>query len=109
MHAEIQRLVGNASCRDDTQCRALAMGSKPCGGPESYMAWSTAVTSDARALDAAAQRYKEARQARNQRLGLVSDCSVIAEPTMRCVPTPGDALGGRCQAVSRGGPTLQTR
>jgi hypothetical protein len=94
---EILRLVGTASCREDSQCRSLPMGSKPCGGPEGYLAWSTAAT-DARQLEALAARYKEARQARNQRSGLMSDCAVVAEPAVRCVAT-SDGSGGRCEAV----------
>jgi hypothetical protein len=105
LRGEIVRLIGSAACRDDSQCRALPLGSKPCGGPEGYVAWSTAQT-DARLLEALASRYKDARQARNQRLGLMSDCAVVPEPPVRCVPVAdATAAGGRCQALaSRGGP-----
>jgi len=109
LRAEILRVIGNAPCRNDSQCRAIALGSKPCGGPEGYAAWSTAGT-DARELDALAARYKEARQARNQRLGLVSDCAVVPEPPVRCVPAAEAGAAGRCQALpARGGPTPATR
>jgi hypothetical protein len=43
--------------------------SSPCGGPGGYAAWSVTAT-DARQLEALAQRYKVAREQRNQRLGL---------------------------------------
>lgn len=109
LRSEILRLIGTAACRDDSQCRALPLGSKPCGGPEGYVAWSTAAT-DARQLEALAARFKDARQARNQRLGLMSDCSVVPEPAVRCVPAADAATGGRCEAaVARGGPVPATR
>ncbi len=110
LRAEIVRLIGSAACRDDSQCRALPLGSKPCGGPEGFVAWSTA-HSDARQLEALASRYKDARQARNQRLGLMSDCAVVPEPVVRCVPSAeGAASVGRCQALAtRGGPGPATR
>lgn len=109
LRAEILRLIGTASCRDDSQCRALPLGSKPCGGPEGYVAWSTATT-DARQLEALAAHYKGAREARNRRLGLMSDCAVVPEPAVRCVPVAESTTGGRCQAVvARGGPVPATR
>ncbi|MBI5720233.1 MAG: hypothetical protein HZC37_21375 [Burkholderiales bacterium] len=109
LRGEILRLVGSAACRDDSQCRALPLGAKPCGGPEGYVAWSTAAT-DERQLEALAARYKDARQARNQRLGLMSDCAVVPQPPVRCVPAAGAAAGGRCEAQpARGGPVPATR
>jgi hypothetical protein len=109
LRREIERLIGDAACRDDGQCRALPLGAKPCGGPEAYVAWSTAST-DARQLEALAARYREARSARNQRLGLVSDCAVVPEPPVRCVPVAGANAGGRCQAAAvRGGALPATR
>jgi hypothetical protein len=109
MRADIVRLVGDAACTDDTQCRALPLGSKPCGGPEAYIAWSTAGT-DAGQLEALAQRYKQARTARNQQLGLVSDCAVVPEPPVRCVRVTAGASTGRCTALAaRGGPMPATR
>lgn len=109
LRGDILRLIGTASCRDDSQCRALALGSKPCGGPESYVAWSTAAT-DGRQLEALAARHKDARHARNQRLGLMSDCAVVPEPAVRCVPAAEAGSAGTCQAVSaRVGPVPATR
>jgi hypothetical protein len=106
LRGEIVRLIGTSACRDDGQCRALPLGSKPCGGPEGYLAWSTAAT-DARQLEALASRYKAARQAHNQRLGLMSDCAVLPEPAVRCVRAVGAAAAagdGVCQPLSvRGG------
>lgn len=109
MHGEIQRLIGAAACRDDSQCRVLPLGSKPCGGPEGHLAWST-VGTDAHQLEALAARYTQARQARNQRLGLMSDCAIVPAPGVRCVPAQGGPSGGRCQTVpGRGGPSPLTR
>lgn len=98
LRAEITRLVGPAACRSDSQCRTLPLGSKPCGGPEGYLAWSSEGT-DARALEAAAVRYRDGRRLRNERLGLMSDCAVVPEPAVRCVVAAGAAAGsvGQCQ------------
>ena len=77
------------------------MGSKPCGGPEGYLAWSV-VGTDAAQLETLAQRYALARHERNQRSGLMSDCAIVPEPALRCVVPEG--AGGRCETVpGRGG------
>jgi hypothetical protein len=110
VHAELLRAIGNAACSDDSQCRTLALGAKACGGPEGYLAWSV-LSTDARQLEALALRYREARQARNQRLGLVSDCAVVLEPPVRCAPVEGAARPrNQCRTLrGRGSPTLITR
>ena len=110
IHAELLRAVGTAACSDDAQCRVLPLGSKPCGGPEGHLAWSV-VNTDARQIEALALRYQQARQARNQRLGLVSDCAMVPEPAVRCERVAGSAApGGQCRTLpGRGGPTLLTR
>ncbi|MCW5634226.1 MAG: hypothetical protein KIT17_12910 [Rubrivivax sp.] len=107
---EILRKIGDAACRDDSQCRALPLGSKPCGGPEGYLAWSTLDTG-ARELEALATRYREARVARNRQLGLVSDCAVVPEPAVRCVAAAAGVAGsGTCRVVpGPSGPMPATR
>lgn len=100
---ELRQLIGSASCSDDSQCRALAIGAKACGGPESYVAWST-VGTDAARLQALAHQYRDARQARNQRLGLISDCAVVPQPEVRCLAVPGGTAGRQCRTVPTLGP-----
>src|ERR1700682_4458868 len=52
----VVRQGGEPRCSQRSQCRLQALGSKPCGGPRSYVAFSTAVT-DSAALALAVQRY----------------------------------------------------
>ena len=33
-------LIGDAACKSDADCRAIAFGDKPCGGPWSYKIYS---------------------------------------------------------------------
>lgn len=77
-------LVGEARCDADAQCRTLPMGSKPCGGPESYLAWSSQQT-PAEPLQTLAAQYAAARRAEAQRLGLLSNCMVVTDPGARCI------------------------
>lgn len=98
--ARIEQLIGDAACRTDADCSTLAIGAKPCGGPERYLAWSRAVT-DGRELAEWASAYSQARRAHHERSGLLSDCAVVPEPSVRCVRAAGEATG-RCRAEPGG-------
>src|SRR5438067_1805955 len=45
--ARIRALAGTPTCSDDGQCHTLALGARACGGPESYLPWSSARTPQA--------------------------------------------------------------
>ena len=88
--AALQALIGDAACRDDTQCRTLPVGSLACGGPASYLPWST-LRSDEAALKAAAAPLAQHRPGSAR--GEMSICRVLPDPGARCVPREGAALG----------------
>jgi len=81
--ARIQALVGKAECSDDSQCKVLPIGAKACGGPASYLAWSTATPGSAE-LPALAERYRAEQQASNTSSGRISTCSIVPEPQVAC-------------------------
>lgn len=89
--AQITGLIGKAACTSDQQCQVLPVGARACGGPASYLAWSSAVTSGAD-LQALADRYRSEQQAGNARSGMVSDCRAIAPPAAAC-------RAGACQLI----------
>ena len=89
--AQITGLIGKAACTSDKQCQVLPVGARPCGGPASYLAWSSAATSGAD-LQALADRYRSEQQAGNARSGMVSDCRAIAPPAAAC-------RAGACQLI----------
>ena len=95
---DIERLIGAAACKDDSQCRTIGVGARACGGPERYLAWSLAQT-NSKALQNAAERYSEQRRKEIQKLGLMSTCQVLPVPGVHCEKQPQPAissLGGRC-------------
>src|SRR4051812_5857292 len=63
--ARIRALAGTPACTRDDQCHSLPLGARACGGPESYLPWSSARTSQAE-IEALGARYKEERRAANQ-------------------------------------------
>ena len=89
---EIRLAAGVARADELSQCKAIAVGEKPCGGPERYLVYST-LTADEALLVALVERYNKAsaRLAREQ--GLVSDCQFIEAPVLGleggfCRPIP---------------------
>ena len=81
--ARIHALVGTPSCTEDSQCRTMAVGEKSCGGPERYLAYSTAASSEAE-LKALGDIYRAERHEANTRSGQVSTCSVVVDPGAVC-------------------------
>jgi hypothetical protein len=81
--ARIHALVGKPSCTEDSQCRTMAMGEKGCGGPESYLAYSTAKSSQAE-LKALGDVYRAERRQANTRSGRASTCSFMMDPGAVC-------------------------
>lgn len=83
VRAQLQAEIGEARCQRDSDCRSLAIGHKGCGGPEGFIAWSTAEGSASRIASLAA-RYNQARRQEVERSGMVSDCRALADPGARC-------------------------
>jgi len=79
----IQALVGTASCSNDAQCHSLALGARACGGPERYLAWSSAHTPEAQ-LQALGEQYKAERRAANTADGRMSNCRFMPDPGAVC-------------------------
>lgn len=85
----LRALVGDAACSDSAQCRTLPLGARACGGPEAYLAYSTAKGSKAQ-LRSLAERYQAERRAANKASGMISTCQFMPDPGAVC-------QAGRCQ------------
>ena len=81
MRAEIMALVGDAKADNVEQCRVVGFGSKPCGGPASYIAVSTKGGNETEIM-ALIAKYNSAAKAENERIGLMSDCAVVPKPAV---------------------------
>ncbi|MEO7493835.1 MAG: hypothetical protein ABIT83_19040 [Massilia sp.] len=98
---QIKAMVGAARCTESSQCRSLALGARACGGPQSYIAWSSATTAEA-PLRALADRYQREQQAANQASGAISTCQFMVDPGAVCQahvcrPGSGAAAGPAAQ------------
>lgn len=82
-YKQLQDAVGSAACQTDADCQTIGVGSKACGGPLSYMAYSTQDGQEA-AVRRAAQALKDVQAADNQTSGRISDCMVVRDPGAQC-------------------------
>jgi hypothetical protein len=81
--AQIRALIGNAACTDASQCHTLAIGARPCGGPQAYLPWSSAHT-DGTALAVLAEKFKREREAAIAASGEMSTCQFLPDPGAVC-------------------------
>ena len=84
MKAEILALIDEPRCSQAADCASIAFGGKPCGGPWTYLVYSTTGT-DVSALEALVNEYNKFNAAVNERHGVVSDCMLVTEPRVDCV------------------------
>ncbi|WP_456423506.1 hypothetical protein [Lutibacter sp.] len=88
---EIELLISKGTCTENTSCNFIAFGSKPCGGPWSYLVFSTSI--DVGLLKEKVATYNKNEAAFNIKWNILSDCSVVLPPTqVTCV-------NGKCTAI----------
>lgn len=95
--AEVIRLRGDAACSADTQCHSIGVGSKSCGGPSGYLAWSSAQT-DGAVLAVVVQQHADIARAAHQASGRASNCAVEPDPGAVCKAAGNDT---RCELQER--------
>ncbi|MCK9684760.1 hypothetical protein [Scleromatobacter humisilvae] len=100
LRAHIVEMIGDAACDGQGQCHVAGLGRRPCGGPESWLPWSTKTT-DSRALQDAVVELAKARIGENKAAGLLSDCQVRPDPSAVCRPRAGD--GKKTCQLGQGG------
>jgi len=91
METAILQMIGDASCRDSTDCRYIAFGDKPCGGPWGYLVYSVSSV-DSVALARAVADYNAFNAELNRRYGWISTCDIPPPPVLGCID-------GKCTAV----------
>ena len=91
IEASIVELVGEAPAEQASSCKTIAFGSKPCGGPWSYLIYSSEYT-DEDVLVKLVSRYNELQAKINRETGMMSDCAIAIEPDL-------ELRDGFCQAV----------
>lgn len=75
--SEIEMLAQSQSCENADDWTYAAIGSKPCGGPSSYIAFPKNIQSE---ILPKIRRFNEMSSAFNKKYGLMSDCMMVTEP-----------------------------
>jgi hypothetical protein len=84
IQAEIESLVADRTCSNADDCAARTYGSKACGGPSSYVVYSTPNVDEA-LLTQKLQEYTDLQQSINEYYQLNSDCSLVSKPLVGCL------------------------
>ena len=84
LEAEIDELIGEALGNDITDCRSIAFGDKPCGGPWKYKVFSISGL-DTLELGELVASYNKFNTILNKRYGWMSDCMGVTPPNLDCV------------------------
>jgi len=77
--SRIMNLAMNGSCTDSNGWAFTAIGSRPCGGPGSYIIYSTSI--DTTKFLKEVESYTRARQAFNEKWPVSGPCNVPQTPT----------------------------
>ena len=75
----IEDLAATSVCNESTECKFIAFGSKPCGGPWSYLIYSTSINIEN--LENMVENYNKMEAEFNEKWGVISDCSFVLQPT----------------------------
>ena len=75
---EIKDLIAGESCDEANTCDYIAVGSKACGGPKTYLAFSSSI--DRQKLEELVENYNKAEDDYNLKYGIESDCMVLTPP-----------------------------
>lgn len=84
LYAEIEKLAEGKPCTDASEWSFTPIGSKPCGGPSGYIAYSTQI--DTEHFFNRVALYDMLQKKFNEKWGVSSDCAVVPAPTgVQCV------------------------
>ena len=81
---EIDREIGKPRAKRSNQCRVIAFGAKACGGPKSYLIYSTQQTNENK-LKRLVDRYNLEEEKINKKSDAMSDCMMVEEPRVSLV------------------------
>jgi hypothetical protein len=80
---EIEAFTKNKSCAGGNDCKVMAMGARPCGGPSRYIVYALSKT-DEKQLMEKVNAYTSLENELNIRYNRVSTCIAILPPTVDC-------------------------
>ena len=83
LYLAINQLIENKACASNDDCALLAVGSRPCGGPETYRVYSKSQT-NSKELKSLTKQYNQLMKNINETEGRVGICVVAPQPKFSC-------------------------
>ena len=80
----IEQEIDTPAANEPSQCKLIAFGSKPCGGPARYLVYSTAKTNETR-LKQLVEEFNQLAKKINEERKIFSDCMFVSEPKVELV------------------------
>lgn len=80
----VEAIIANKSCNGADDCASIAWGSKPCGGPWSYLVYALGNVNVPQ-LEQLVSEYNQLQAEVNQLNGAVSDCAFVTKPELECL------------------------
>lgn len=103
MSQEITALSTSITCTDASEWSITAVGSKACGGPSGYIAYSQQI--DTVAFLDKVEEYTQANKVYNEENGIVSDCAIEPIPVgVVCSDGEAQLVYDRCELFPDSGP-----
>ncbi|MFS4483635.1 hypothetical protein ACKGJY_11495 [Hyunsoonleella sp. 2307UL5-6] len=79
LKTDIETIAGASICNTTFECKFIAFGSKPCGGPWRYLIYSTSI--DIETLESMVENYNQMEAEYNEAFGIASNCAIENPPT----------------------------
>jgi hypothetical protein len=84
LNRAIEQEIGTPAAHEVSQCKLIAFGAKPCGGPARYLVYSTAKTNEPR-LKELVNEFNGLAKKINQERKIISDCMFVTKPKVELV------------------------
>lgn len=85
LRSEIMSMIGDPVCTNLVYCRVLALGSKPCGKPDEYLAYSATAKTNEDLLNAKAAEYAFVQEEILMANKPSAACVVPPKPRVQCI------------------------
>ncbi|HLV14489.1 MAG TPA: hypothetical protein VKY41_04865 [Xanthomarina sp.] len=88
--ARIRSFAEASICNETYECRFIAFGNKPCGGPWEYLVYTTSI--DTLEFENLVSNFNILEAKYNQECGAISDCMMVMPPSglecenNKCIP-----------------------
>lgn len=85
LRKEIIDMIGEPKCANLVYCRILALGTRPCGKPDEYLAYSATAKTNEDELNVKAAEYAFIQEEIQAASRSFAACTVPTKPRVQCI------------------------